>query len=71
MQGVWTAERFVQSVVVARIRVVSVMVSVTVLAYVDVTVTSDELDADDAGIARIDGIKVVSAAFRINERFEV
>jgi hypothetical protein len=71
MQGVWTAERFVQSVVVARIRVVSVMVSVTVLAYVDVTVTSDELDAEDAGIARIDGIKVVSAAFRINERFEV
>ena len=50
MQGVGTTARFVQSVVVARIRGASVMVSVTVLAYVDVTVTTDGLDAEDAGI---------------------
>lgn len=47
----------VKAIVVARIEVGWVKVSVTVLAYVDLTVTRYVLDADmdDAAIASIDG----------------
>lgn len=65
--GEGTAARVVQSVVVARMGVVWVMVSVIVLAYVDVTVTSDALDEEDAGIARIDGIRAASEAAWMKE----